>query len=340
MRRLRPTLLPWAVALLGCASRDAVGIRPDAAGDGQVDTTVDDVAIDAKPIPDGAEAALTAYQGLFCRSYNACFPVQLASAYGDVPGCIARRVKGSLKALFGPGSNLTPDAINACAAGFVEPLACDAVLEFFGGNPVVPAACRKLGTLANGSSCSGSDQCQSASCRFDGTSRCGVCADRIGLGGTCKLDTDCVESARCGGTKCVAPVSKGTACDASNPCKVAYACTGTPGACTDRVAAGTACDPVAQNCALGQYCNSTSLKCEGYQTVKSGEACGAVSNGGLAFCEFGSKCKQGTDSLWKCVPAATEGAACSKGGATGSTCETPLQCVALSCVSIDSDACK
>jgi len=333
---VRPsTVVAGCIALLGCASRDPVGARTDASTDSFEDTTIEDTG---KPFPAGAEEALAAYHAVFCKSYGACFPVQLSSLYGDVDGCIARRVKGSLRALFGVGSKLTAAQISACTAAYPATIGCDEVLEIFGGNPIILPACRRSGDLANDSSCSGADQCQSGFCKFDGVSRCGRCSSRTALGGACKLDTDCTESAVCAGGKCVGPGAENDPCSATAPCKIAFACSA--GKCTKRVAGGTKCDPAVDDCVLGQYCNTISTTCESYQLVKAGDACGPIASGGLAFCAFGNKCKQQTDGTYKCVPAGTEGQACSKNTPTGPTCETPLQCLALSCVMIDSDACR
>ncbi len=331
----RRLLAALCSALLSCASRDPVAVKSDTGTPS--DTGGEEVADTGKPIPEGAAEALAAYHGVFCRSYRACFSVQFQSAYGDEAGCISRRVKGSLAALFGTGSTLTASDIQNCTKEYVEPLSCERTLEIFGGNPVVPAACKRSGTLLNGAPCAAGDQCKSGFCNFDGTPACGACADKTSLGGVCKDDLDCVESAVCAKGKCVAPSDDKGTCSDTQPCKIAFACKA--GTCGARVSSGGACQELEQDCVLGLRCNGTSLVCEPYATAKLGEVCGITATGSLAFCEYGTKCKMTGPSAGTCIVAAKQGEACNK-SFTGSTCEVPLQCVSGTCVLISSDACK
>lgn len=331
-----PRTIPGLLGLLGlvsgCASREAP-LRPDTGDDALVDAD----ATDAGKLPPGAKEALAANHRVFCQSYAACFPAYFTNLFGDVETCVSRRLAASMAALFGPGSALTTDDIVLCGKGYGTAIACDEILRLFYENPVVPADCRLRGSLPNGSVCAGSDQCKSGACRTatGTTTGCGVCQDRVALGGACTLHVDCAEGLACHRTKCTAFVERGGACDDLSPCHVADVCVG--GKCEARKKLGASCSVAAQDCDYTTWCNDTTGTCTPLQSGKLGGNCGELSTGGYALCDFGLKCKGGTTGV--CVDAAKLGGACFKAGPTGSQCESPLLCTGT-CVQPDTDICR
>ncbi len=319
---------------LGCASRDAPS-RPDTGAD--LDAAAETPEVDAgKVLPAGAKDALTANHTVFCNSYKTCLPAYFANAYGDLDTCVARRLTASVAALFGPGSSLTTEDVVLCGKANGATIACDQILRQFFENPVVPADCRLKGSLPNGSACAGSDQCKSGACRPPVGAVCGVCQDRVALGGTCNAHGDCVEGLGCHRGKCTTFVERGGACDDVSPCHVGDICFASK--CEARKKPGAACSQTLQDCDFTSSCHETSNTCTPLELAKLGGSCGQLAGAGYALCEFGLKCKGSTTGA--CVGAAKLGEACFKSGPTGSQCESPLACAAAICALASTDACR
>lgn len=332
---MRPALFALASVLLACASRESPS-RLDAGAD-----TGGEVEADAgKVLPAGAADALAANHRVFCRSFQRCFPVQFTGLYGDEEGCVSRRLQLSKSVLFGPGSLLTTADIEACGRAYGAEYSCDQILRVFSENPVIPADCRLKGTMANGTPCAGADQCKSGYCRYELTSACGSCADRVGPGGPCSTDGQCAEGFACDKGKCVAWVDRGGACDGSNPCHTADYCA-PDGKCAPRLSLDSACDPIRQDCEPALSCSTVTSKCVPLTTHGLGVACGLRDDGTLGLCNFGLKCKITNFGSYTgaCVDAAKAGEACFRQGPNGSQCETPLLC-ATTCSLPSTETCR
>lgn len=331
---MRVVGLLLASALCACASRESPT---------RTDTGVDtggEAADAGKAFPAGAVDALAANIRVFCRSFEKCFPVQFGTLYGDEEGCVSRRLSLSTSVLFGPGSLLTTADVEACGRVSGTEYTCDQILRTFYENPVIPADCRLKGTLDNGTPCAGSDQCKSGYCRYELTSACGVCADRVGPGGPCTTHLHCAEGFACHNGKCVAWVDRGGACDASKPCHTADYCA-TDGKCAARLSLGSACDPVRQECEPTLSCSTVTSKCVPLVTPGLGEPCGLRDDGALGVCKFGLKCKITSSGAYTgaCVGAAKVGESCFRTGPNGSQCEAPLLC-ASTCVLPSTETCR
>jgi hypothetical protein len=307
-------------------------VRSDASV--QADTATD--VADAGKLPPGAEAALATNHRVFCRSFQKCFPAHFKNQYGDEEGCVSRRVKLASSVLFGPGSHLTTADIEACGAASGSEYSCDEILRIYYENPVIPAACRLKGDLDNGTPCAGSDQCKSGYCRYEVSSTCGKCADRVGPGGPCQLDTHCAEGFACDVSKCVAWVDRGGVCGAGKPCHVADTCA-SDSKCVQRLSLMSACEK--QDCEISASCNTTSKICEPIKIFGLGQQCGYRDDGTYGLCDWGLKCKIDTGAKGACVGAAKLGEPCFRNGPNGSQCEAPLMC-ATTCVLPSTDTCR
>lgn len=321
--------------LLGCASRESP-LRPDT-GTPIADTSVD---VDAGKVPTGAADALAANHRVFCKSFQKCYPLQFANQYGDEESCVARRLQLSVSVLFGPGSLLRTTDIEACGRAYGGEYTCDQIFRLFFENPVVPADCRLRGELANGSVCAGSDQCKSGFCRYEPTSTCGACADRVAPGGTCASHSQCAEGFACQNSKCVAWVDRGGACDATKPCHTVDVC-GVDGKCAPRLPLGSDCDSLRQDCEPNTSCSTTTKTCVALASFGLGAQCGFRDDGSLGLCSHGLKCKITNAATYSgvCVGAAKLGEACFRSGPNGSQCEAPLIC-AGTCVLPSTDTCR
>ena len=333
---MRLPLLSLVFSLLACASRESPS-RVDAGTDTGVLVDAGDAG---KPIPEGAVDALAANHRVFCRSFQKCFPVQFSTLWADEEGCVARRLKLSTSVLFGPGSLLTTADIEACGRVSGPEYSCDQILRTFYENPVIPADCRLKGTSDNGTPCAGSDQCKSGYCRYELTSACGSCSDRVGPGGACAMHQHCAEGFACHNTKCVPWVDRGGACDGSKPCHTADYCA-PDGKCAPRLSLDSACDPAKQECEPTLSCSSVTSKCVPLTTHGLGEPCGFRGDGTLGLCNFGLKCKITNAGAYTgaCVGAAKAGDSCFRTGPNGSQCEAPLLC-ASTCVLPSTDVCR
>lgn len=334
-------LLALCVGASACASRDSP-LRADAGADAAVDASSDVAPPDdtGKAIPTGAADALAKNHRAFCSSFAKCFPPLLSNLFGDVDTCVARRLAGSLSALFGPGSRLTTADIEACGRATGDAYTCDQILRTFYENPVVPADCRLRGDLANGAPCAGSDQCKSGFCRYEPNAACGACADRTAPGGSCTSHVHCAEGFACEKGTCVAWVDRGGACGDGKPCHRADVCVS--GKCVERLSIGADCDVALQDCGLGATCSTVASKCVALEGGKLGSPCGDLDSGGLGICDFGLRCKINDFAAYEgaCVAVAKEGESCFRIGPTGSQCETPLVCAATSCVMPSTDVCR
>lgn len=288
-------------------------------------------------LPEGAEAALAANHRAFCRAFQKCYALQFKNMYRDEEGCVEKRLALSKSVLFGPGSLLTTADIEACGRARPD-YTCDDMLRIYYENPVIPADCRLRGDHPNGSTCAGSDQCKSGNCRYDLTSACGVCADRVAPGGSCGADTHCAEGFACDVGKCVAWIDRGGACGSGRPCHVADTCA-SDGKCVQRLSLMSACEK--QDCDINASCNLTSKMCVALGSYGLGAQCGFRDDGSLGLCDYGLKCKITNMGSYTgaCVGAAKLGEACFRNGPNGSQCEAPLIC-AGTCVLPSTETCK
>lgn len=320
----------FTLLALGCASRESPA-RPDV-GPADVGAEV----LDAGKLPAGAEAALAANARVFCRSFQKCYGAQFKNLYGDEEGCVARRVKGSTSVLFGPGSLLKTSDIEACGRASGSEYSCDDILRIFYENPVTPADCRLRGELDNGTPCAGSDQCKSGYCRYELSSACGVCADRVGPGGPCQMHAHCAEGFGCDLNKCVPWVDRGGTCGIGKPCHMADTCA-SDNKCVQRLSLMSACEK--QDCDINTSCNLTTKLCTAIGLYGLGATCGVRPDGSLGLCDHGFKCKIEGAGAGACVGAATEGQSCFPNGPNGSQCEAPLRC-AGTCVLPSTETCR
>lgn len=308
--------------------------------DSSVPDTASDVVVDAGKLPAGAEAALASNHRVFCRSFQKCFAAQFKNQYGAEETCVQRRVKLATSVLFGPGSRLTTADVEACGRASGSEYTCDDILRMFYENPVTPADCRLRGDLVNGSTCAGSDQCKSGYCRYELTSECGVCADRVGPGGACQLDAHCAEGFACNVGKCVPWIERGGACGSGKPCHMADTCA-SDNKCVQRLSLMSACEK--QDCEISASCNLTTKVCEPIGTFGLGLQCGYRDDGTYGLCDWGLKCKINTGNTGACVGAAKLGESCFKSGPNGSQCESPLICAGApesTCVLPSTDSCR
>jgi hypothetical protein len=271
--------------------------------------------------PSGDQTASDAANAL-CARLQACSPVALQFAYGDVASCEARLKAVSLNALSANGSGLTPARVEACTQA-IPGASCD---DGLGHN--FPPICQPVaGQLADGTACFDSSQCQTAFCHKPLYSSCGTCGPKAASGASCYTEDDCSVGNECFVGKCVAPSDMGGPCDLTmHPCKPTLGCKqakcATPAAvgesCTSSAVTDVTgnCDPLA-----GLYCDPTSSKCVKYNLAPPGQPCGIL-NGHYTTCSGGSTCSNVPTGM--CLATLKEGAACSM--TTGAICTPPAVC--------------
>jgi len=174
------------------------------------------------------------------------------------------------------------------------------------------------GTLANGTSCSSSVQCQSGDCNITATGgsgdggtatslNCGTCAPALADGADCTGTGNCVTGDTCefnssadGGfsATCVAkpkPGALGAACDSSKTCAApnhcAFGASSETGTCAAPVASGAACEQ-SSDCASGLVCAGTATR-----VCAAPLAAGATCTGG--DCAVGFGCDQTSNKCAK-----------------------------------------
>jgi hypothetical protein len=211
--------------------------------------------------------------------------------YGDEATCEARTAALCVTSLSAPGTGATPASVEACAQA-IPSESCD---DFYGVKPVAACATPK-GTLANGTPCVTSSQCQSTYCATGAYVVCGQCAAVPQAGDACTYDGDCGD--RGGLTcndlgRCVAYGALDALCDKDTPCGVDLSCVGattnTQGTCQTGVASGAPCTSAGPHCdpTLNLVCVGTT--CAAEPVVAGGQPCGDL-NGGLTRCAASGVC--------------------------------------------------
>lgn len=176
-----------------------------------------------------------------------------------------------------PGTGIAPSALAACANALAD-ASCSTKTED------LPACDFPPGALADGAACTSSEQCKSESCSFSATSdaessRCGVCATRVAVGGDCSTNPRCVKDATCDFTtkKCVALTKSGVGgpCDPAKgqTCQSGLSCDYTTNVCKARAKAGEACTSTLP-CENALTCDATSKTCVAPTVAAEGQACG------------------------------------------------------------------
>ena len=160
-----------------------------------------------------------------------------------------------------------------------------------------------VGTLANGTACGGSYQCQSGSCSIGEKATCGTCAARIAIGEACTLGAECVEGASClfqsGQTgKCVPEkVAKaGESCASSDDATVTCGAGLTCSAAEPPTGSGPSTQTCAPLGAAGAACRDR-YECEESLACTDGKCAPAVAAGGdckLDECANGLGCDSST----------------------------------------------
>jgi hypothetical protein len=294
------------------------------------------------------DAALQNYAQVLCNRFQTCTPDFIQSAFGDVNTCLSRvnaQVAGEFTGL---GTTVYESDLDACTSQLSS---ADCDIE---GHDLTAEAhafipeCQFKGTVGNGGTCTSSAQCASGSCfKAQGqttTNYCGVCSDRVALGGDCS-GANCAGGLVCQNKKCVTPSGVGGACGADTPCAGILLCQG--GKCQKPLGKDAECDPdndtdILCDLAAGLRCLPLSPggpikgKCAGVTFAKLGEACGYdQASVKLTLC-LGSSCTADTNG--KCVDDLEEGQPCSD--TQSIECAYPLACISGSCAREDKATCQ
>src|ERR1019366_6252154 len=176
-----------------------------------------------------------------------------------------------------PGSQITGDALEACAAA-MQAAGC-------AGAGTTPQVCDVLGTQPAGAACNETFQCQSGACFQTATlgeagstpNLCGQCLAVTSVGQTCA--ENCAQGAACDDTMspptCVAVTqgAAGATCNGKTAvCAAGLYCDST-GTCSAFSAAGQACTSTGE-CAPPSTCRGETCQAPG----ATGVACGGVSD--------------------------------------------------------------
>lgn len=205
--------------------------------------------------------------------------------------------------------------------------ACLASFDALGCGPTAlsgpPPACREtfVGAVADGGSCTISEECSATSfCSATGTT-CGACMHRPQIGESC-ASLACADDAWCDAGTCAAFLPAGSACDAAaGSCASGLACTASVCTATTPGAAGEACS--AAGCQTGLVCaiTGTGATCRAPRTDGT---CQRTATG--SDCPAGQTCTVAmgmTDGTCGTYP--TMGQACT------SACQAPARCVNSLC---------
>ena len=272
----------------------------------------------------------------YCNQLAKCSQIAIASDYGDLTTCTARRAQSCANGLAAPGTGTTPTTIEACLAAY-STWAC---ADFM--NAVPPAACApQPGAGATGASCAFDAQCQSAFCTVPRGGECGTCAPAPASGASCSGLAHCPSGLFC--TKnsevCTTHATDGGACDDDTTCGYGLRCVGadaatsTQGLCAPAVSVdGGACDRTG---ATGAECDSTlnlyctkSDTCAPYESAASGQPCKFVDDAGTyTYCTGGATCDVSptTAQTGTCTGPAADGQPCNTSADDG--CLPPAQCI-------------
>ena len=295
---------------------------------------------------DGPEATIDSACGALasaeCEAFARCSPLFFATSFaGDAMRCQSAVAGACAKALFGPGSSVSPESLLACVAAVNLGTASCANVERYLAGELTPPECRVPGALPEGAACVDARQCLSGVCSMETTDRCGTCRAVSHRGGACAAATDCELGLGCVGGLCGPLGDLGAGCRGSEECFVDLVCVG--GACSTRADVGEPCDPAIQNCAAERHCNDDTMLCELVTTSDGGEACGVTADGGLASCTAFYACDIVDDlaGTGTCVPVVAEGMQCTfDDGPFGPQCEYPARCVEGFCYLRDGESCK
>jgi hypothetical protein len=299
--------------------------------------------------PSASQAASDTATAL-CARINACAPLYLQLAYGDLTTCNSRVTESLKQALSASGTGLTPSAIEACAKA-IPGASCDDTLSHN-----LPMACRPpAGQLGIGAACGDNGQCASGYCNLSSNGKCGSCAAGLGAAGApCFRDDDCQFGAVCQGMaitanpptagKCVRLAKSGESCDANTPCLKSLACSApTGGVCGAPVGAGAMCSQTADffgTCGdvSGNYCSAkTNGTCTKLGLAAAGDPCGLLSSGTYGTCSGSGVCKT-TGMSGTCVAPAADFGSCNAKDGPG--CLSPATCINSVCVLASPDTCK
>jgi hypothetical protein len=277
--------MPGAEA--GGSDGSSVGPTPDASTEDGGDAAPVNVTA-AQACADSARARCQRFDACSNNTYNAIH-------YGDEPTCESALTSTCLTNLGAPGTGATPATVEACA----QAIPGESCADYFGQNP--PAACATpVGTIANGSACATSAQCQSTFCAVGASSLCGVCAAVPAVGATCSVAADCGSRGglTCQNGACAAFVASGGACGKDAPCAPGFSCVGatktasgtcqadgaTVGAsCDAKQATGPKCDPDLDLVCIASMCSAEMI-------ATGSAACGVVSPGTVTRCGAAGVC--------------------------------------------------
>ncbi len=229
----------------------------------------------------------------------------------------------SLKA---PGASTKP-AFAAAVGEFPSQASCldafgSSLNSMFANDP----ACGGPGTLADGKSCFGDDQCSSGRCETPTGALCGQCKVQEGIGGKCSSDNDCASGLVCG--QACSPIKKlGEPCT-SRECESGTTC-GSSKTCVVPAGEGGACKSV-DDCTAPLSCKSG--KCAKPSLGKPGDPCVPFETG---TCDHVSGCDATTKKCVKWVFG--PGEPCSHLCSGGATCIKPLGSTTGTCVKVASE---
>ncbi len=332
---LGPVAAAAAVTMSACSGSSTSDIT-QGSGDGGA-------SADGAPAADGGAESDAASGPLKCDSvakalcerFDACtryIPV----AFGDVATCIKHATANCTKALAAPGMSVTQGEIDACATAQAA-TTCDDLFSNRG-----PAACKKPGTLADGTRCGSNGQCSSGHCRKPTKgANCGACGKVAATNELCAEDADCTTGLVCNSDrKCAARAKDGEVCGV-NDCAYGLKCFS--GKCTKVLAEGAPCTRAADQsdaCDLVgklDYCGfGAGATCEPLTLATTkGAACGIV-GGKFVLCAFEAKCTGGVIP-GVCEAPREEGAACND---TDAKCREPYTCDQNKCILPDPAKCK
>jgi hypothetical protein len=266
-----------------------------------------------------------------CMKLSTCSATVFAERYPDEATCESRQKAACLNSLAAPSTGNTPAATETCVAA-IAGWACGDFIT----NDNTPAACLpKQGTLADGSPCAYSGQCQSAYCSVGPNAVCGTCAAEPRAGDSCATQ-GCGPNLNCSkANTCVVFGAMGAACDPmTQPCGASLVCVGATmtamGVCqTAGATVGAACDPKSQtmpacDARAGLACNTTTMMCAQVTPAAAGSACGPV-NSVATPCANQGFCPPAGTNPRNCIAVAADGAACDT--ANGPNCLTLSKCV-------------
>lgn len=264
-----------------------------------------------------------------CAKLSQCISFSLNVSYGGMATCLVRQKLVCMGRITLSGATIKPVDIASCASAITSQ-SCD---DYDVGN--TPAACRHVGTLANGAACGSSVQCASGYCSNAGS--CGVCMVRVGQGGACSAMTYCDYGLYCSGIgtsrACAKYGTQGASCSVANNllCSPTLACIN--GTCSPLLATGATCnqarDLLYGGCDgyQGVLCAAGTSKCTPLTYVAVGQACPSGS-----WCN-GASCFNGT-----CVAPAADNASCNT--TSGPLCLPAATCTGGKCTVLDATTCR